>query len=136
MQEVRKLLATVRERIKAADALCKERGVTEASEALLQAREALSDIEDDLRGQADQATRLAEELQTLQQSLRNQPELVRHKGVYWQQGDPDPWCPTCWEHDQRALHLNPDVLAGRLVTCKRCTYAINLDNAKPPKKWR
>jgi len=96
---------------------------------LMLAREGLQDVREGFAS-------IQGELVALRESLQMKAELVRHQGVYWTRGDPDPWCPHCWEHEQRAVHMNPTaVLAGRLCECKRCSYSVNIDNVAPPKKW-
>jgi len=123
--------------LKDAQSFCKDQDNSQLAGRLLDARENLQSLREEIATLDDERSKQSERIDELVRSMRLTPELVRHMGVYWVKGDSDPWCPHCWEHEQRAVHLNPtDILAGRLCVCKRCEHSINLDNATPPKEWR
>ena len=108
----------------------------EITAALLEVRENLQVVRESFVDVKEKNAELAARVAELEQSLVSKHELVRHMGVYWKMGDPDPWCPSCWENEQRATHMNPTtVLAGRLRVCAICNYDINFDNVRPPSKW-
>ena len=109
----------------------------DAAEQLGAARDKLRDLRDAVVTLREENAELRERVRTLEASFGKREELVRHKGVYWVRGDPDPWCPVCWEKDQRSLHLaRTDILAGRLCQCPHCGYNANLDNVYPPREWQ
>jgi hypothetical protein len=108
----------------------------EITEALMEVREHLQLVRESFGDLRDQTRSLAERVRELEQSLEASPELVRSAGVYWKKNDPDPWCPICYDKDQRTVHLNATaVLAGRLLNCPVCNFDVNRDNVQPPKKW-
>ena len=102
----------------------------------LTARENLQALREMLADMADERAELDRKLQQVAQSADLAEKMTRSSGVYWVREDNDPWCPNCWEADHKAIHLNPSgLMGGRLVSCSRCEYSINLDNVSPPKKW-
>lgn len=136
MDDLQALLSEAQNQVKQAYDACKAEQSGDALGALLEARERLASMQEALLAWQKQRQEREREMEQLRDSVRLAPQLVRHHGVYWRKGDPDPWCPYCWEHDQIAVHLNPtDVLAGRLLSCQRCSYSVNQDFVAPPKKW-
>lgn len=109
----------------------------DAADSVRKARDKLNELREAVLALREENMELRERVTTLEASFGKQEELERHKGVYWVRGDPDPWCPVCWEKDQRALHLaRTDILAGRLCQCPVCGYNANLDNVYPPREWQ
>ena len=136
MTDTKQLLAQTLEATKAAYDAAKQAEESELCQRLMGVREDLQNLRELVSQEADEKARLEEKISSLEKSLALKAALVRHMGVYWAQGDSDPWCPNCWEHEQRAVHMNPTaVLAGRICACQRCDYSINLDNVSPPKNW-
>ncbi|MBI3178433.1 MAG: hypothetical protein HYZ27_02155 [Deltaproteobacteria bacterium] len=109
---------------------------TDVAPLLMAVRESIGALREAVLEIREQNAALKERGAGLEEALRLKPSLVRHRGVYWTKGDPDPWCPTCWEIDHRAIHLNrSDLMAGRLCSCSRCQYSVSLDVVSPPKEW-
>ncbi len=132
----RELLAQLGEQLKQLADQAKQANAQASIELAGQARATLADLREAVLEQREEHEALRQRVATLEEAARVRPTLVRHKGVYWLRGDSEPWCPTCWEKDQVALHLNrTDLLAGRLCACPRCNYNVNLDNTSPPKDW-
>jgi hypothetical protein len=128
------LISHILDRVKAAYERAKTTGDRDLLDSLSEARESMLELREK---QAALEAEKAELIRRVEAAAPDPlaPALVRHTGVYWAQGDPDPWCPSCWETDRKALHLNPTgLMAGRMVECRRCHYSINLDNVTPPKK--
>ena len=48
---------------------------------------------------------LKEKLQNLESRLRAHKDLVYKKPFYYVEGEQDPYCPACWENDNKAIHL-------------------------------
>ena len=131
-----KLAGEAIELIKAAHDSVKDAGLTQAADKLMDIREKLGSVRESVLVVREDNLALLERIKTLEGSLHIRATLVRNKGVYWAEDDPDPWCPNCWEHQQRAVHLNrSDLMAGRLCTCVTCQYSVNLDHTAPPKDW-
>jgi hypothetical protein len=122
--------------IKEAQEIAKGLEQADLATKLMDAREHLGTLREALLEERDKSTAQEQRIRDLERSLELQPRLLRHMGVYWAQDDPDPWCPTCWERDHRAIHLSrTDLMAGRLCSCTVCQYSVNLDNTRPPKTW-
>lgn len=114
----------------------KDPGNAEITEALMALREHLQVVREAFLELRDENANLGQRIRDLERGSEMRANLVRHMGVYWAKGDPDPWCPNCWENEQRATHMNPTaVLAGRLRSCPRCNYDVNVDSIRPPEKW-
>ena len=114
----------------------KQEANDEITAALMEVRENLQVVRESFAELKEAKTDLAARVADLEKSFASKHELVRHMGIYWKKGDPDPWCPNCWENQQRATHMNPTaVLAGRLRVCGVCNFDVNLDNVRPPAKW-
>ena len=114
----------------------KEEANSSLADGLMGVRENLQDIREAMTALEEEKAQSLQRIRELEESLKLKAVLVRHQGVYWSKGDSDPWCPNCWENEQRAVHMNPTaVLAGRLCVCQRCDYNVNLDNVSPPKQW-
>jgi len=131
------LLSRSVELVKSAYKLSKKQEANdEITAALLEVRENLQVIRESFADLKEARADLAGRVTELEASFATKHELVRNMGVYWKKGDPDPWCPNCWENVQRGSHMNPTaVLAGRLGVCTVCNYDVNLDNVRPPAKW-
>lgn len=137
MSKVAELLSRSVELVKDAYKQSKARPENqEITEALMELRENLQVIREEVSALREQHAASQKRITELSGALELKAELVRSSGVYWKKGDPDPWCPNCWENHQRATHLNAtSVLAGRLLTCGVCNYDVNADTLSPPKKW-
>lgn len=132
----KKLLSDTVELIKAAQKDAKEEEFDGLKAKLMELRESVGTIREYVLELREEKVAIEERLKEVTDSLAFVPKLVRHKGVFWQQHDPDPWCPQCWEIDHVAVHLNrSDLMAGRLCSCKRCEYAVSLDHTAPPEEW-
>jgi hypothetical protein len=132
----RELIAASLELVDRAHDAAKELEGSELGADLVAVKLKLGELREAVLALREENADLHERVRTLEVSFTKRHELVRHKGVFWERGDPDPWCPVCWEKDQAALHLNrTDLLAGRLCQCPRCNYNVNLDNAYPPREW-
>ncbi len=132
----RELIAETLELVKKGNEIAKQAENTALTEAMMTARENLQFLREKLADLQDERKELEAQLEELKKTLSQRGKMVRSSGVYFVKGDADPWCPKCWEAEQKALHLNPSgLMGGRLVRCTRCDYSINLDNVTPPKKW-
>ncbi len=49
--------------------------------------------------------RLREQVRDLQAKAGARASLVRRDGMYFAEGDRDPFCPHCWETEQMQVHL-------------------------------
>ncbi|MEE8410580.1 MAG: hypothetical protein V3T05_13340, partial [Myxococcota bacterium] len=115
---------------------CKELDADGLKSKLMDLRENVGTIREYVLELREQKVALEERLKAVTESLALEPKLLRHKGVFWLEDDPDPWCPQCWEIDHIAVHLNRShLMAGRLCSCKRCEYAVSLDHTSPPEEW-
>lgn len=136
MTELKEVVAEAVELIRGAQDAARELGNEDLNAKLMEARERLGTVREALLEAREESAALEERVKTLERSFELKPTLVRNKGCYWVKADPDPWCPVCWERDQKALHLNrSDLMAGRLCSCPVCQFSANLDTTSPPKVW-
>jgi hypothetical protein len=66
--------------------------------------------------------KLEEQNADLQKLLNAKQEMKFNKPFYYQENDPHPFCPQCWEADKKAVHLDgpQEVVAGPRYDCPSC----------------
>jgi chaperonin cofactor prefoldin len=72
----------------------------------------------------DEAEQKDAELKRLRDALSTKAKF-KHNGVFYvADGDPAPFCPRCWEVDNRPIHVGPEVwdykLGYYLRVCPQC----------------
>lgn len=100
----------------------------EKGKSNIQARELqekLLDAEELLLKAKEQILRDDQRIQELEGKLRFKAKLVRQNSKYYEadeNGRPisDPYCPRCWESEQKAIHLLPIEDEGDRFRCANC----------------
>jgi hypothetical protein len=101
-------------------------------------KDKLSEVYDSVLGLKDVIGSLKDENADLLKRLQTRASLkwdTRLK-LYFAEGDPDPFCPTCMDQNQSQIRLHPHILAdGRFwgYDCKLCknSYVINPQPHRP-----
>ena len=80
----------------------------------------------ELEGEIVELTRqkrsLEEKTETLEKLLALKQEMVFKKPFYYQDKDPHPYCPKCWEADKKAIHLDGPsrIERSQRYDCQNC----------------
>lgn len=73
---------------------------------------------------------LRNEVQQLKNELETKATMSFKHGVYYQEGDHVPYCPTCYENDRRVIHLRSwDGGKGDHWRCMVCMNSAYLSSA-------
>jgi len=76
-----------------------KKGLTiEAQEKIMELREAAMELQ-------EQNLALRERVVALESELKQSKNLKFDGGLYYMHGDPDPFCPLCYERDKKLIHL-------------------------------
>jgi hypothetical protein len=80
------------------------------------------DLEEEIVALTRQIRSLEEENEELKKTLSLIKKMKSKKPFYFQDGDPVPFCPRCWEKDKNPVHLIGPVklAAGRRYGCPNC----------------
>jgi hypothetical protein len=83
----------------------------------------LSDAQDAMLDVKEEIISLKQENAGLKATLQMVGEFSFRNGLCWKSGDPDPYCPRCWEADRKAIHVHRknDVY----VACQHCGKAFS-----------
>lgn len=86
----------------------------------------LADAKSSLADTKIEISDLKEEIDRLNRKLNEQEEMVFKKPFYFREGDDQPFCPTCWEKDQKSIHLSGEHSwsTGNGYCCEVCENTI------------
>lgn len=75
-----------------------------------------------LSGLIEKNCQLTDENRARSEKLKLKDAMIFRKPLYYQDGDKAPFCPNCWESDEKAAHLiGPNCEVGDTYWwCKRC----------------
>ena len=62
-------------------------------------------LENEVLDLAREKRRAEEKIEELERTLKFKQDVVFDEPYYWLKGDPTPYCPACWEHDRKGVHL-------------------------------
>ena len=70
----------------------------------------------------------------LESKLKVAGELTFKNQFYWKEGDTTPFCPRCWEKDQRVIHVSPENSKNydKIRTCPECSRDYKTGNLPYP----
>jgi hypothetical protein len=104
-------------------------------------------LEDEVIAITRDNRQLKAKVEELEQALKLKGELGRRDQFYWLEGDETPFCPKCWETENRTVHLYRTVdsevetcwdclkCALKYVVKKRRDNTIGIDNLYPSSDW-
>lgn len=69
---------------------------------------------------------LTAEVTELRAKLEFQKKLTHTYPFYYAEGEAHPYCPTCWEDQRKAMHLEGPLNESKLYRCKKCNSAWTL----------
>jgi hypothetical protein len=118
--EVAKVLRNLDSSIQSADLKFK---IAELTEALGDAKLAISEVQETLIGKDKEIARLV-------QALKTKDEVIRHSDAYYlkgtdQQPSGDPFCSNCFEIDHVLVHINQNPQDRRQSICPNCKNVFN-----------
>ena len=94
--------------------LAKKVGQIELQKQILEAEEQVREL-------AREKRQLQDKVDELQRVLHLRKDMKRKGLLYYQDGDSSPYCPTCLEKDERAVHVVPQGTEGTDEwTCNVC----------------
>ena len=97
----------------------------EISNRLMEIQELLLEMQSALGDAQEENRRLKAQLAEDDLLAKLSDQLAFQESVYWKKREdaslePEPYCPKCWEKDQKLIHLNPGATRG--------FYACGIDN--------
>lgn len=87
------------------------------------------DLHSDIIGLVEQNNKLRDENKALKETVTLAKKMEHKPPFFYQEGDPHPFCPACWEGDKKAVHLiysheEETCIRWDCRTCKQ-TFLIN-----------
>lgn len=95
--------------------LIKKGSTIEAQEKIMELREAVIELQ-------EQNSEQKRRIDQLEEQLAFKATLRFDSPFYFADGDSVPYCPKCWEADQKTMHLPPpnEVMSGTRYDCPQC----------------
>jgi hypothetical protein len=66
--------------------------------------------------------RADEKAEELEQALKFKEKLTFRTPFYYLEGDPEPYCPGCWESKKAAIHVQINPMTARQMQCPACKH--------------
>ena len=73
--------------------------------SLIDVQSSMLDLQCKLSDILQEKEELRSEVARLKSSAAAQDTLRFRDKMYWKEGDPTPFCPTCWENERKQIHL-------------------------------
>ena len=65
----------------------------------------LSELQTSVQSLQEENRKLQDENKNLKEALELKAKMVHKPPFFFQEGDPTPFCPACWEGEHKAIHL-------------------------------
>jgi len=93
-------------------------------------------LHSDIIDLVEQNNRLRDENKELKETLAIAKAMIFRPPFFYQEGDPTPYCPACWEGNHRAVHV---VFSHEEETCIRwdcpiCKHMYLIKKDGPPRR--
>ena len=76
---------------------------------------------------ADRNSHLSQEVAELKAKVELRATMKFHDHFYWREGDPDPYCPRCFDVDRKAVHVIGPRAGSLPWTCPQCKFETRLN---------
>ncbi|MEW8684021.1 MAG: hypothetical protein AB2536_19155 [Candidatus Thiodiazotropha endolucinida] len=94
----------------------------------IELREAITDLREALIDVKDENIDLKQQIKELEESIDQKQNMSLSSGIYWSEGEDEPYCQVCYERDSKLIHLHFVQGTGDYRSyyhCKVCGKSFN-----------
>src|SRR5579862_1068420 len=93
-------------------------------------------LHSDIIDLVEENNRLRDENKALKETAALTKKMVHKPPFFYQEGDPHPFCPACWEGDKKAVHLISSHEEETCIRwdCKTCKQMFLINKPRQPER--